>query len=760
MGRCSFDKNVTFVWQRDGQRELFKVEDLLVGGRALVKNLSLGDEPRPYADTDLRTAWARGEIIFAHARRNTPPSQPGLPPTGYTFADFSGLPEKMRNEAWRRYNIIRPYLKMSRAERGAALQTAKQARSVAFKVALGAAGGESDRRGAPRSKMGEADSPSAIKRWLKDFRDSGGDVRSLVPLAEGKPGGRGTKRLSPAVEDIIDVTLARQKILVEEGVINRVSPGVLLADIVDRVEKENKGIEEHGEPPRLTYPVRNTVLGRVRSSGLAHILNRPLSELEAHRDEQTQVGPRPTRVYERVELDHSPIDLIVVDEVDYLPIGRPEATYALDACSRYMAGFHIAFEPVSAQSVLTCVEHCIIPEIPGHDVRTLYGTEHAKQSYGIMETLFIDNERCNVAKSVFTACKELDINVEQASLGKPWLKGRIEKFIKTKHEGLLSYFPGATFANIVQRGDYDPMKTACITLKALKQIVNIWLWDDYAERKHRGARGIPARLWEAGALLYPPPLTHSAEHVHVVLMDATDSALQHYGIDLHSLVYQSPALRILRQRLKLAKTKTVRVKYHREDIGQINVLDPFEERWITVPVVDEKGTGYGRGLSLWKHQYIRDYARTTEPKEDLPALARAKMAIQAIVEEEFFRKGGKSTRKFEARFRQQGGVSAPTSASNTPDLPAPALPTPPALPAPDEPTRPDASPVTPPEPLVQEPAGIDEPPPSRRRAEKPRAARPAPMVESPPPPRDRAGWGGGYDMPGGVPDHDDDTSTD
>ncbi len=41
-------------------------------------------------------------------------------------------------------------------------------------------------------------------------------------------------------------------------------------------------------------------------------------------------GPSVTRPLERVELDHTPLDLIVVDEEDRLPIGRPTVTLALD----------------------------------------------------------------------------------------------------------------------------------------------------------------------------------------------------------------------------------------------------------------------------------------------------------------------------------------------------------------------------------------------------------------------------------------------
>ena len=45
-----------------------------------------------------------------------------------------------------------------------------------------------------------------------------------------------------------------------------------------------------------------------------------------------------------VQVDHTPMDLIVVDPIDREPIGRPWLTVAIDTYSRCIAGFHVTLE--------------------------------------------------------------------------------------------------------------------------------------------------------------------------------------------------------------------------------------------------------------------------------------------------------------------------------------------------------------------------------------------------------------------------------
>jgi putative transposase len=65
-----------------------------------------------------------------------------------------------------------------------------------------------------------------------------------------------------------------------------------------------------------------------------------------------------------LQVDHMPVDLILVDPVDREPIGRPWLTVAIDAYSRCIAGFHVSLEAPSATSVGLCLTHVAMDKAP------------------------------------------------------------------------------------------------------------------------------------------------------------------------------------------------------------------------------------------------------------------------------------------------------------------------------------------------------------------------------------------------------------
>jgi putative transposase len=127
----------------------------------------------------------------------------------------------------------------------------------------------------------------------------------------------------------------------------------------------------------------------------------------------------------------------------------------------------------------------------------------------------------------------------------------------------------------------------------------------------------------------------------------THRVIQHYGVQFSSLRYNSSELTLLRTRLKGEKAK---VKYHPADLSHLYVYDPFDNRYIDVPALDQE---YTQGLSLWKHRIIRRVARSEYDAVDLVALGRAKRKIQEIVEAGRSRKR-LSTRKRIARWEASG----------------------------------------------------------------------------------------------------------
>ena len=61
-----------------------------------------------------------------------------------------------------------------------------------------------------------------------------------------------------------------------------------------------------------------------------------------------------------VQIDHTKVDVTVVDPVTRLPIGRPTLTLAIDVNTRMAMGFHLSLEAPSLTAVALCLTHAVM----------------------------------------------------------------------------------------------------------------------------------------------------------------------------------------------------------------------------------------------------------------------------------------------------------------------------------------------------------------------------------------------------------------
>ena len=79
---------------------------------------------------------------------------------------------------------------------------------------------------------------------------------------------------------------------------------------------------------------------------------------------------QPQRALEVVQIDHTLVDLIVVDREKRQPIGRPRLTLAVDVKTRMIAGFHVSLWPPSALSVCLALTHAVFLRRPGLQIES------------------------------------------------------------------------------------------------------------------------------------------------------------------------------------------------------------------------------------------------------------------------------------------------------------------------------------------------------------------------------------------------------
>jgi putative transposase len=271
--------------------------------------------------------------------------------------------------------------------------------------------------------------------------------------------------------------------------------------------------------------------------------------------------------------------------------------------------------------------------IPKTGFREKYDLENEWLASGIPQTLSLDNSKAFRSKSLQDACQSLGIGIKHGRPRAPHLRGAIERQFRSLNS-LFHAVPGTTFSNVVARADYPSEKLAVVSLQDLIRMLVIQLVDLYAESHHSGLGNIPARRWEAaleGGFI--PRVPSDVRELRIILGRLDFRTVQHYGIDLNSIRYNSQDLAPLRTMIKKYPTqfgKEVKLKYHPGDLSHVYVFDPFQEIYIEVPAIDEE---YTQQLSLWKHRIIKRYARAKEDREDPVSLGIAKRKLMNIVDE-------------------------------------------------------------------------------------------------------------------------------
>jgi len=488
--------------------------------------------------------------------------------------------------------------------------------------------------------------------WLTVWRDyrkwiaSGRDIRAIVlrHADRGKSGARSlpaTQTISDRVIDELYMTPERKRV-----------PEVHL-EIVRRLADANQ-LRPEGD--RLPIPSQRTIYREIARRPPYDLMAARYGKRRAEMEFRVSAtGPETNRALQRVSMDHTPSDIIVVDDNSMLPLGRPTITSALDEHTRSPMGFYTGFEPPSCLSVMRCLKHAILPKT--YLQREFPGIKNRWECYGVPELVVVDNPPEFHSSHFERACLQIGADIQYAKVLVPWYKGKLERFQGTMCHDLMHGNPGTTFSNILERDDYDPSRQAVVLLSTFREMLHRWIIDVYLQTPHRGIKDTPAHRWRSDITDLPPPLPPSASELEVVLGMTVQRVVFHYGVELEGLRYNGPELGELRRRMGVGAK--VELTFDPGDLGHVNVLDPQEGTYICVPAGNQ---AYAKGLSFWQNKVIRRYAhRQLDARTDIVALAQAKAEIRALVERDFNRKSTRG-RKRHARFLEDH-TAEPTSAA-------------------------------------------------------------------------------------------------
>ncbi|MEM9388489.1 MAG: Mu transposase C-terminal domain-containing protein [Pseudomonadota bacterium] len=418
----------------------------------------------------------------------------------------------------------------------------------------------------------------------------------------------------------------------------------VLDEALDRIKKENalRPRQIHLRPP-TARTVRRLIHEIPAFDRVAARYGRTVA---MHRFRSVQCFSVANQPLERAEIDHTRLDLIVIDDQTFMPLGRPWLTVCLDARTRCVLGIYLGFEPPSHLSVAACLRHAVLPKTT---IRQEYPSiENEWIAHGVMQELVVDNGMEFHSASLENACLTLGIEIHYSARKTPWHKGKVERFLKSLNDSVAHSSPGTTFSNVLEKGDYDATKHAIVRLNTVQEIVRKWIVDVYHQRPHR-AIGVPPHLdWATSIAEEDILLPEDPALLDAILGRVDTRTLTHKGIELDGLFYNAPEL--LYMRVRCGPKLTVELRIDDTDIGQIMVVCPKTGELYRVPALHY---AYASGLSRWQHKVCKSYSRRILKAKQPDAWLKAKHDISGMVRDEFLVRG-KGLRTRAARFKNAG----------------------------------------------------------------------------------------------------------
>jgi putative transposase len=278
-------------------------------------------------------------------------------------------------------------------------------------------------------------STATVYRKRKLLEESG-ELSALEPRKRGpRPG---TRYLQPRVERIIDEVL-------EDFYLGAQKPTIkaTLDEIHDRCR--GQGVA------RPQFPSRTAVTNRIKAKGLYEILRRREGKRAAAVSKPCPgefVALHPNHYW---LIDHTSTDVIIVDRLYRLPMGRPTITLIIDAFSRMCVGFYISFEPPSRVQSALAVIHAVLPK---QEWLLEVGISRHWPAHGIPAFLHADNAAEFRSVAMQRGANNLICQMTWRQPDEPQEGGLIERFVGTMM-GDVRLLPGATFSNPKTRGKYD-----------------------------------------------------------------------------------------------------------------------------------------------------------------------------------------------------------------------------------------------------------------------------------------------------------------
>ncbi len=389
-----------------------------------------------------------------------------------------------------------------------------------------------------------------LRRYAADPR-----LTTLVPQPCG--GVRGRSRIRCDIEALVGE-------VIEAIYLTQQRPKIM--DLVTEIRRRCHALG-------MTPPSRKAITARVRS--------RPRKEVVARREGRKAARDRFAPAIgslqavwplSLVQIDHTLVDVIVVDSVTRAPIQRPWLTLAIDVCTRCVAGFHLSLEPPSATSVALCIAHAALPKLQWLAERKI---EAEWPVQGLFARLHLDNAKEFHSEALRRGCEQYGIAIDYRPVRTPHYGGHIERLIGTMM-GKVHLLPGTTFSDVRVKGDLNPEKTAAMTLDELERWLGLAIAGAYHRTSHRALGTTPLAAWERGITgdattpgCGEPVAVTDPRRFLIDFLPLERRLIRRDGVSLHKIHYWSDVLTAW-----IGEPDKMIVRYDPRDLSRIYLRAP------------------------------------------------------------------------------------------------------------------------------------------------------------------------------------------
>ena len=324
----------------------------------------------------------------------------------------------------------------------------------------------------------------------------------------------------------------------------------------------------------LTPPSWKAVRARVDQADLrALVRDRDGARAARERFDPVVQEYRADHAFHVVQIDHTLVDLFIVDAVHRRPLQRPWLTLAIDIASRMVAGFYLTLESPSSASVALCVQHMVMPKEPWLEARNV---QAAWPVFGLPDVIHVDNGKEFHGRALARGTAEHGIALEYRPVLRPHYGGHIERLIGTMM-GAVHLLPGTTSSNIAARGSYDPQKHAAMTLDELEEWLTLQIVGRYHAEIHSSLHLPPISAWDdaVAARRHPLRLPHDRERFLQDFLPFEERSIRRDGVHLFGLRYWDDVLSPWAGR----SARRMRVRYDPRDLSCVFVEGPDGTNW-------------------------------------------------------------------------------------------------------------------------------------------------------------------------------------